>query len=439
VASRAWRQVAGSPTVTLSNSASAISSYIAPGTLTGTTLTFGYTVTDNDGISSSESTVQHTILSATERAIIGGVEVPIQTKPILNGISKLAQVWTAQATILKRRGYSNPISNDFIIGTTKPSALNTGPRISNFTVVNGDYTASIPNSIVSGLDIHGFLKVTANNVTIEDCIIRGRGDKLYVNTFSPALVNFDTTMGGVVQFCEVFFDASQPGAVQGYFQNGIRGNNFTSQRNDIHDVVDHHDAQGTGAYHLRGNYIHDLSFRSDDTDHDDDPRHPYWSHSDGIQDKGSANAEIIGNFFAMYESSLTSVWTGPGGADARRGGSPYGSGVTISSDNGTTTGITIAYNWFWGGDSGFQCNLSSASPGRIYGNRVSNDQWPYNGTGDSRYQLRWGTGVTMVCPNLAGDTSGLDMNIWDPDGPGVSNANKGQPLTVGYYGGIRIG
>jgi hypothetical protein len=240
-------------------------------------------------------------------------------------------------------------------------------------------------------------------------------------------------------FSEIFFDFSQSGTAEGYFQNGVGGNSFTSQRNNLHDVVDHHDSQGGGSYYLYGNYIHDLSFRCDDTDHTNDAYHPYWSHNDGIQDKGSIDSVVTGNFFAGYESPNTSVWVGPGTPDVRRGGDPYGSGVTVSSDNGSTTGLTVSYNWFWGGDCGFQCNLSSAAPGRIFGNRVSNDQWPYGGTGDSRYQLRWSSGVTMICPNVAGDNSGLAMNIWDPDGPNVSSGNKGQPLTVGYYGGIRIG
>lgn len=85
VVSRQWRQVSGSPSVTLSTASSAVATYTAPGTIAGTTLTFGYTVIDNGGASSQESTVTNTIYPVTERAVMGGVEVPVQTAVVNNG------------------------------------------------------------------------------------------------------------------------------------------------------------------------------------------------------------------------------------------------------------------------------------------------------------------------------------------------------------------
>lgn len=83
VASRAWRQISGT-TVTLSGTGST-RTYVAPGTLAGATLVFGYQVTDNQGGLSTEDTVTHTILAATERAVIGGVEVPARTVVVQGG------------------------------------------------------------------------------------------------------------------------------------------------------------------------------------------------------------------------------------------------------------------------------------------------------------------------------------------------------------------
>lgn len=76
VVSRQWRQVSGSPLVAITNATSATASYTAPGTIAGTSLIFGYTVTDNDNLDSVEATTTHTILPATERAVVGGAEVP---------------------------------------------------------------------------------------------------------------------------------------------------------------------------------------------------------------------------------------------------------------------------------------------------------------------------------------------------------------------------
>ncbi len=77
ITSYTWVQTAGTPAVTL-NGSGASRTFTAPATIAGTTLTFGLTVTDNDGASSTQDTVSITILPVTERAVIGGVEVPAQ-------------------------------------------------------------------------------------------------------------------------------------------------------------------------------------------------------------------------------------------------------------------------------------------------------------------------------------------------------------------------
>jgi hypothetical protein len=86
------------------------------------------------------------------------------------------------------RRLQQAIVREFVVGVTKPSASNTGPRSATFTVINGDYIASTAGMTITGLDIHGNLKITANNITIQDCIIRGRGNNQYISGFSPFLV-----------------------------------------------------------------------------------------------------------------------------------------------------------------------------------------------------------------------------------------------------------
>jgi hypothetical protein len=76
VVTRTWRQISG-PAVTLSATGNT-ATYAAPATITGGTLVFGYQVIDNSGAPSAESTVTHTVLPATERVIVGGVEVPVR-------------------------------------------------------------------------------------------------------------------------------------------------------------------------------------------------------------------------------------------------------------------------------------------------------------------------------------------------------------------------
>lgn len=73
--STGWVQIAGTPTVALTATGTQ-ASFEAPGTLAGTTLTFQFTATNAGG--SSTNTMNVTILPATERAVIGGVEVPVK-------------------------------------------------------------------------------------------------------------------------------------------------------------------------------------------------------------------------------------------------------------------------------------------------------------------------------------------------------------------------
>lgn len=80
VVTRVWRQISGT-TVTLTGTGTT-RTYTAPATLAGATLVFGYQVTDDLGGVSVEDTVSHTILAVTERAVVGGVEVPVRFQAV---------------------------------------------------------------------------------------------------------------------------------------------------------------------------------------------------------------------------------------------------------------------------------------------------------------------------------------------------------------------
>jgi len=84
VVTRTWRVISttgGAATPTLSGSGNS-RTFTAPGTLSGTDVLLGYKVTDNDAQDSPESTVTVSVFPAAERAIIGGVQVPMQIKAI---------------------------------------------------------------------------------------------------------------------------------------------------------------------------------------------------------------------------------------------------------------------------------------------------------------------------------------------------------------------
>lgn len=71
-----WAQTSGTPTVTLAGTG-ATRTFAPPPTIAGATLGFTYSVTDSGGATGTDTTTV-TVLPVTERAVIGGVEVPMR-------------------------------------------------------------------------------------------------------------------------------------------------------------------------------------------------------------------------------------------------------------------------------------------------------------------------------------------------------------------------
>jgi hypothetical protein len=167
IVSRQWTQTAGTP-VTLIGNANASATYIAPPTLMGDTSTFKYTVTDNLNVSMS-STVQNTTLAATERAVIGGVEVP-------------ARLIHAHGTSNKMLlGADEPTATSYAAWTNRTAAIgNMGIRRSydsSSTSISASLAASSAGPTV-GHNIVNWLSMHPNATT------------LLSGGFDTALINF---------------------------------------------------------------------------------------------------------------------------------------------------------------------------------------------------------------------------------------------------------
>lgn len=85
IASYLWSQISG-PAVTLSSTTVAQPTFTAPSALTGSTLVFGLTVTDNQSATSTQDTVTITVTAAAQVKVrIGGVWVTKQLKARKSG------------------------------------------------------------------------------------------------------------------------------------------------------------------------------------------------------------------------------------------------------------------------------------------------------------------------------------------------------------------
>lgn len=78
-----WRIVSDpSGQAALSGSATPTASFTGPGTLAGVTVTLGVTATDGASTVSTEDQANFVIQAVTERAVVGGVEVPLRIRSV---------------------------------------------------------------------------------------------------------------------------------------------------------------------------------------------------------------------------------------------------------------------------------------------------------------------------------------------------------------------
>ena len=112
----------------------------------------------------------------------------------------------------------------------QPGPDNTGvPAGTTLTVYNGDLVITTAGATYSGLDIHGYLRIEAPNVTVKDSIIRGGTGPIglgIVSDVSNSATNFLLEDSEVVpQYPVVGLD-------------DIKGWNYTALRDNIHGSVD---------------------------------------------------------------------------------------------------------------------------------------------------------------------------------------------------------
>lgn len=143
----------------------------------------------------------------------------------------------------------------------KPGPDNTGvPPGTSLRVVTGDQTYTTNNQVISGLDIHGYVRIRAQNVTIKNSIVRGGAPKC-----NAAVIYVEGGSSATIQDSEIV--PSQPNACL----DGIWATNATLSRLDIHGTVD-----GVKAFDdvvLQDSYIHALSWFASDPNQGGTPTH----------------------------------------------------------------------------------------------------------------------------------------------------------------------
>jgi hypothetical protein len=215
-----------------------------------------------------------------------------------------------------------------------PDATTTGvPAGVALTTYNGDLTISTAGAVIDGLDVHGFVKVTAPNVTIKNTIIRGKA----TTKTAPLLTSATAGASVTIQDSELF------AAVPSGWIDGIRGYNITAKRVNIHDVIDAMHIYGDNVS-LEASYLHDNVHFQSDPNQGGTP-----SHDDSIQIQKGNNIRIVGNNIS--------------GA--------FNTGVQVTQDQGVVSNVTIDKNTMDGG--GCTINLAEKGKGAFQGMKVTNN------------------------------------------------------------------
>jgi hypothetical protein len=252
-----------------------------------------------------------------------------------------------------------------------PGATSTGvPPGTHLTVVEGDQVYATDGQVISGVDIHGYLRIRARNVTVRASVVRGGAPRC-----NAAVIFVEAGASATIEDTEIA--PAEPGPCL----DGVWATNTTLRRINVHDTVD-----GVKAFDdttVVDSWVHDLSW------FDSDPNqggHP--THNDAVQ-------TYEGNRHVLLRHNTLTV--------GRRDNAAY----QVTQDGGRpATDLRVEGNLLDGGG----CTLNFSHKGgppmtdiSVVGNR-------------------FGRGSAFQCPVLLSTKTTLTQfsgNVWDDTGQPV--------------------
>jgi hypothetical protein len=249
------------------------------------------------------------------------------------------------------------------------------PAGTQLTVYNGNLTITTPGATYADLDIHGFVRVEAPNVTIKDSIIRG----------GPATANtaiiYDLSDGATNLLVE---DSEIVPADPSVFIDGIDGWNYTALRLNIHGTVDGAKMFGQNAT-VTDSWIHDLVTYAHDP-----AQNGGQTHNDDVQILSGSNLKVLGNDL--------------------EGGS--NSAIQASQDHGPLTDLLIDGNWADAGAVTF--NIANKPLASMSGITVTNNLFGH--TAVTGCQILYSVVTTIVAVNNVYADTGRPVVILNTGG-----------------------
>lgn len=166
------------------------------------------------------------------------------------------------------------------------------PAGTALTVHVGNLVITRPGTVIDGMDVHGTIRVMADNVTIERSIVRGgaaatRTDALIAAWWGAKnLLVQDTTLRAQNRSLHI---------------DGIAGANFTARGLDVSQVVDTVKVIGSNVTVL-DSYLHDHYYSADDPNQPDG-----HTHDDGVQIEGGTNILVRDNLIVGAHNAAVMI------------------------------------------------------------------------------------------------------------------------------------
>ncbi|HEY4244887.1 MAG TPA: hypothetical protein VGM88_33965 [Kofleriaceae bacterium] len=251
--------------------------------------------------------------------------------------------------------------------TTKPDETTTGiPAGAQLSEIDGDVTVTTDGTVIEEQDIHGFLRIQANNVVVRDSVIRGTATDA-----TTAILRIDSGTNILVEDTEIAVTTPSVDV------DGIWAANATIRRVHIHGGVDGMKASDNTI--VECSYIHDLVEFDSDPNQNGGP-----THNDAIQILDGAHIEISHN-------QLTAAMSD-------------NSAIQVTQDFGPVSDLLIHDNWSDGGGCTFNFSHKGGDSLAVT-------------TRDNRF----GRNSFFDCPILESTQTTLDHmgDVWDDDGTPV--------------------
>jgi len=327
-----------------------------------------------------------------------------------------AGLWVVRNGVLSRKGRADrsvvPNRASLVPGTYKPGPSTTGVLPgSTLTPYSGILTASTPGQVIENLDIDGYIRVQAANVTIRNCRVRGIAQS-FTRTTSPATYGLIFAVHAavsnlVVEDCSIICDYPSWGA------NGILGHDYTMRR----CIVSSRGSDQFGVYNTNATtspvnvvvegcwaYGYDLFRPIQD--------HPEGTHNDVCQIQSGSNTRFTGNLLDGYWSPAgDALIDDVGGKNGGIGNVVYpdmtGYSVFMFTPGvGPVSNVVIDRNWIYGGITAL--NISDEKGrGPISGIQITNNKFDHGSRSGHQALITPGTyALTTISGNTFEDGAG---------------------------------